>query len=438
MLALSFLTLILVGAGLLYLPASHHGSLSILDAVFTATSAVCVTGLIVVDTGLKYTYFGQAVILVLIQLGGLGIMTFSTFFAYIFAGRLSIRGRDLVERTIGGMPMPQLGKLVLVVVFGTFLIELIGAFLLTMRFAMDMNWGNALYHGVFHSISAFCNAGFSLNSNSLVAYQTDLVVNFTVMSLIVLGGLGFWVIFDFQRAIRNKRKLRSLTLHSKLVLSLTLVLVFAGLIVILFTEWNNTLAKMPISSKVLASLFHSVTARTAGFNTLNLESMANGTLFFVILLMMIGASPGSCGGGIKTTTFAVLIGLIIARFQDRQQVRLFHRGIPETVISKAITIAFFWLFAIGMIIMIMLISEHPGGPHEQGRTLFFEIVFETFSAMGTVGLSVGLSPLLSVVGKWCIIFLMFIGRIGPLTVALAVSSQKPRQIRFVEEDFIVG
>ncbi len=437
-LALSFLMIIILGTILLSLPWScAEGTLSFLDALFTATSATCVTGLIVVQTGEKFTQFGQIVILSLIQIGGLGIMTFSTLFAYLIAGRLSIRGHVIAEESIGRGPLPHVGRLLLFIVLGTFVVEAIGGLILSLRFSADYPPGYAFFLGFFHSISAFCNAGFSLFPNSLVDYRNDPIVNLTIMMLIIIGGLGFWVLFDLKN-IRGPRGLRALTMHSKIVLTMTAILIGTGFVGIMLLEWNNTLADLSLSGKILSAAFQSVTSRTAGFNTIPIENLTNSTLLLLIIFMMIGASPGSCGGGIKTTTFGVLMAMIFSRLRDQQQVRLFNRGVPETIISKSIGIAFFWLVAVTSVSMLLLVSEHPGGPHELGRTLFIETIFEAFSAMGTVGLSMGLTPFLTGIGKVMIILLMYIGRIGPVTIALAIAVGKPLRIRLAEEKFMVG
>jgi len=437
-LALSFLFIILLGTILLSLSISVHGNpLSFLDALFTATSATCVTGLIVVDTATKFTLFGQLVILSLIQIGGLGIMTFSTLFAYLIAGRLSIRGHAFAEEAIGQGPMPNIGRFLLIIVLGTFSIEAIGGLILSLRFAAEFPLKHAVLLGYFHAVSAFCNAGFSLFTTSLVHYYDDIIVNITVMVLIIAGGLGFLVFVDL-RNLRKHRRFRALTLHTKIVLSVTATLILAGFLGILFFEWNNTLANVPIGGKLLSAAFQSVTARTAGFNTIPIEKMTNSALLLLIILMMVGASPGSCGGGIKTTTFGVLMAMIFSRLRDQQQVRMFNRGVPESIISKAIGISFFWLVAVTGVGLLLLFTEHPGGPHELGRTLFLEVIFEAFSAMGTVGLSMGLTTTLSAIGKVLIIILMYVGRIGPVTMALAVAVGRPLHIRLAEEKFMVG
>ncbi len=426
-LALSFLVLILVGTVLLCMPFSSEKKVNVIDALFTSTSATCVTGLVVYDTGTHWTLTGQIIILLLIQFGGLGIMTFSTLGAYIIAGKLNMRNRQMIEGSLGGKQIPNLGKLLLAIVAGTLIIEMTGASILTFSFLKQYPLFKSLYLGVFHSISAFCNAGFSLFSNNLENYQNNITVNITIMLLIVTGGIGFWVMFDCLHFFKSRSQ--KLGLHSKIVISTTMILILTGLIMLLFLEWNNTLNNMSFPNKVITAAFQSITARTAGFNTIKIETLTNSSLLILLLLMIIGASPGSCGGGIKTTTFAVLCAMIFSRLRDQRQVRLFKRGIPEHVVSKAIGITFFALFLLILVIIILLITENPGSSYIPVRTLFLEVIFESFSAFGTVGLSMGLTPLLSFAGKVLIILLMYIGRIGPLTITLAIASKRELRIR---------
>ncbi|MBD3386942.1 Trk family potassium uptake protein [candidate division KSB1 bacterium] len=437
-LALSFMIIIILGSVALWLPFSHYGHLSWLDAFFTATSATCVTGLIVVDTGEKFTLVGQWITILLVQIGGLGIMTFSVFFSYLFYGRLSIKSRNMIEHSLGIKGMPKLGHMLLFIVVGTFVFELIGALIMSVRFHHYFDWPRAIYLGVYHAISAFCNAGFCLFSNSFMDYQSDWVLNLVLLALIVLGGIGFWVLFDLRNFFIHNRGFRALSMHSRLVISTTLILIVTGFILIFLFEYSNTLAELSGPSKVLAALFQSITTRTAGFNSLNISTLTNSTLFLMLLLMMIGASPGSCGGGIKTTTSAVLFGIILSRIRDQRQIRLQNRGIPEMVVSKSIGIIAFWLLAVTVVILILLFTEHPGGLHDRSRVLFLQVLFESFSAMGTVGLSMGLTPVLSQVGKLCIIFLMFFGRVGPLSIAIAIATKKASRIRYAEDNLLVG
>jgi len=436
-LALSFLFLILVGTLLLALPVSKlDPNARLIDALFISTSATCVTGLAPLDISATYTFFGNVVILLLIQFGGLGIMTFSTFFAYILAGRLSMRGRDLIENSISSQPVPYLGRLLKFAVIGTLLIEGIGAVILTLRFSQDYRLGKALWLGIFHSVSAFSNAGFSPFNSNMMGYASDVTISLTVMVLIVLGGLGFWVLYDlFYWRPRGRKRL---TLHSKIALGVSGWLILIGACLLLFFEGDNTMRGFDAGGKLLSSFFQSITARTAGFNSLPIDKLTNGALIVLIILMAIGASPGSTGGGIKTTTFAIIMASFFTRLRSKEQVRIFERGIPEQIVTKAIGISFFWVMAVSLAALLMAVTESSGPPDPLARNTMVEIVFEAFSALGTVGLSMGFTPRLSDGGKLIIILLMYIGRIGPVTLAISIASQKSLPVRYAEENVIVG
>lgn len=436
-LVLSFASFILLGTFLLMLPQATIGSpLDLIDALFTATSATCVTGLVVVDTGARFTLLGQLIILMMIQLSGLGIMTFSTAFLYILEGRLSLGSRDLLHETLSQGPMPNLKSLLKTVFFATIVIEGIGSIILSLRFLLEMPPAQAIYHGIFHAISAFCNAGFALYSDSLMAYRGDLIVNFTISILIILGGLGFIVIYELHRV----RELRwsSLSFHIRLVLVMTILLIVAGAILFFFLEIKNSIEKLPWDTKILASFFQSVTARTAGFNTINIGSLSNPTLFILIILMFIGASPASCGGGIKTTTFAILISMLKARFSNQENVNLFYRRIPSETVSKAISITFFSFICVTACTVLLLITELAGLSHRESRGLFMELLFEVTSAFGTVGLSTGTTPNLSSAGRILITMMMFIGRLGPLTIAMTVGRKEKAYYKYAQEKVLVG
>lgn len=436
-LAISFLVLILLGTVLLTLPASKlDPNAGVVDALFISTSAACVTGLSSVDITTTYTFFGNAVILLLIQFGGLGIITFSTFFAYILAGRLSMRGRDLIENSISAESAPYLGRLLKFAVLGTLAIEGIGTLILTVRFSQEYPFWQALWSGLFHAISAFCNAGFSTFAHNLADHVTDATVNLTIMTLIVLGGLGFWVLHDlfFWRPGGHRR----LSLHSKLALSMTGLLILIGACMLLFFERDHSMRDFGVGGKLLASFFQSVTARTAGFNTLPIGDLTNGALLILIILMAIGASPGSTGGGIKTTTFAIILSSFFTRLRSQEQVRIFNRGIPESIVTKAIGISFFWVMTIAVAVLLMSITEARSPSDPLAHRTLVETTFEAFSALGTVGLSMGITPRLSDAGKIICVLLMYIGRVGPVTLALSIAAHRTLPVRFVEENVIVG
>lgn len=434
----SFAGAILIASSLLTLPqASQKAPVRFIDALFTITSATCVTGLTVVDTGTTFTLFGQLVILTMIQLGGLGVMTFSTFFVYLLGGKLSLGNRDLLQETLSQAPMKNLKALLKMVFLATFVIEALGALVLAMRWARDMPLADALYYGAFHAVSAFCNAGFALFPNNLESYRGDFAVNFTITTLIILGGLGFVVIFELLHK-RKQQPHRRLSLHAQLVVFVSAVLIAAGMILLLVFEYGNTMQNLPWSAKLWSAYFQSVTARTAGFNTLNIGALSDASLFLLIMLMFIGASPGSCGGGIKTTTFAILLAIIKARFHNLADANLFARRIPEETTSKAIAISFFSLSLILLFTLLVVLAETRLVSHQESRGLFLELLFEVTSAFGTVGLSANLTPKLSDASRLLISLVMFIGRLGPLTVAIAVGGEKKALFKYAKENVLVG
>ena len=437
---LAFAVLISIGTVLLALPAASTGkAIGLINALFTATSASCVTGLVVLDTGKDFTAFGQGVILLLIQVGGLGIMTLSTLFLLLAGKRTSFVGRLVIKDALTDGKERSLPSLLKDVLLFTVVIEGIGAFLLFFRLLPGRKTLDALYLGIFHSISAFCNAGFSIFSDSFMHYQGDWVLNLTVCFLIVSGGLGFLVLSELKRKRPLKpRAWARLSLHSKIVLFTTGVLLLTGTLLVLSMEWNNTLQELSMPGRILASFFQSVTARTAGFNTLPIGAMANETLFLMILLMFIGASPGSCGGGIKTTSFAGLIALGISRVRGKEKTHCFRRTISESSIGKAISIAMIGGVLIVIATMALLITELGKMPHIASRGKFLELLFEVVSAFGTVGLSTGVTPGLSQAGKIIISVVMFVGRLGPLVIAMAVSRESAPRYYYAEESIMIG
>jgi trk system potassium uptake protein TrkH len=437
LLVFSFGIIIITGTLLLQLPQAAVGEkLSFLDALFTATSATCVTGLIVVDTGTKFTHFGQITILLMIQLGGLGLMTFSTFFLSILGKRLTLHNRAMVQDSFSHKPIRNVKDLLLVILISTFVIEFAGVILLTARFVETMPFPKALYYAVFHSISAFCNAGFSLFSDSLVSYQDDVLVNLTISGLIILGGLGFIVIYEISQT--RTIHIRKLSLHAKVVLYTSGLLIVGGAILFFALEYDNTLHSLSWKSKILTSLFQSITTRTAGFNSLDIGVLSNPTLFVMILLMVVGASPGSCGGGVKTTTLAIYFAIIKARLKNQTNVNILNRGIPSHVISKTITITFFTLSLICIGLFLLLSTELAEVSHIESRGMFLELLFEVVSAFATVGLSMGVTAGLTSLGKTILIALMFIGRIGPLTMAIAIGEKDKINLKMVKENVMVG
>lgn len=434
----SFFLIIIAGTFLLMLPQATQGkALSFIDALFTSTSATCVTGLIIFDTGATFTPFGQFVILLLIQVGGLGIMTFSTFFIFLLMGKFSIAEREVIQETLTQSPIKNIGELLKSVFIFTITIEGIGALLLFFLFWERFPAGKSLYFGVFHSISAFCNAGFALFENSFMNYVGDWRLNLIIMILIILGGLGFVVLHEFKGNFMSMGK-SVFSFHSKVILIVSALLIIGGAIIIFLFETKNVMLNRSLPTKFLASVFQSVTCRTAGFNTVDISLMTNTSLFFMIMLMFVGASPGSCGGGIKTSTFGVLAAMLIARFKNASDVNLLYRRVPTDVISRAISVTFFSVLIIGVATILLMVTELSGLSHQQSRGLFLETLFEVVSAFGTVGLSTGLTSGLSNTGKIIIIVTMFIGRLGPLTIALAIGKKSPVRFRYAQEKILIG
>jgi trk system potassium uptake protein len=432
-LVLGFSFIILIGAFLLTLPAAtvDGKGLPWLDALFTATSATCVTGLVVVDTGTTFTLFGQLVILGLIQIGGLGFMTFATLFALILGKRISLKERLLIKESLNNLSIDGVVRLVKRILIFTVVIELIGGILLAIRFSFDFQLSKAIYFGFFHAISNFNNAGFDLMGDfrSLTGYVDDPLVTLVVCALITLGGIGFIVMNE----VYEYRQTRRFSLHTKIVLLMSSILIVFGTILIFILEYQNPKTLQPLSTfgKFLASLYQAVTPRTAGSNTLNIPDLTQPTLFLIIFLMFVGASPGSTGGGIKTTTFATLLGAVWSNIKGKDDVIFFRNRILYDTIYKALTVTVSGLFLVMMITMLLTITE----PNKD----FLMLLFEATSAFATVGLSMGLTPELSTVGKILIIFTMFAGRVGPLTIAYAVAlNRKPAPFKYPKGRIMIG
>lgn len=438
-LVLSFLSLILVGFLLLMLPISHHGEMAPMDALFTSTSAVCVTGLVVKDTSQDFTAFGQVVLLFLLQLGGLGIMTFTAAIATAFKKKMSRIGRLVIQDSLANEPLEDVWPLLKTMLVYTCAIELVGALALYSRFSRDFSHGKAAWHAVFHSVSAFCNAGFSTFRSSLMNYQDDLLVNGVVGALIVCGGLGFFVVMEMTDVLRRRKRPRQLSLHSKLVLSTSLVLLLWGVAGFWVLEWNNTLEGAGAGQQALTSLFQSITARTAGFNTVDMNSLRGVTLFFMLSLMFIGASPGSTGGGVKTTTFGLLYFLIRAKSKGEDSVHGFNRRFPPYTIQKAMGLLLVGLATVGFFTLLLSITESNALPFHKEPVPIIALLFEVVSALGTVGLSTGITPDLTFTGKWLISLLMFTGRVGPITLLLVFAlNQQGGKYQFAEEPVMIG
>ncbi len=425
-----YFVVIITGTLLLMLPAAttKAGPMSFINALFTATSATCVTGLIVVNTASAFTVFGQLVIMVLIQIGGLGIMTMSTLVAFIIGKKITLKERLIIQEDLNQFKISGLVRLIRYVLGFTFLFEGIGALIMFIRLLGDYDVVGAFYMAVFHAVSAFNNAGFDLFGNSLEGFTGDVTINFVVMILIIIGGIGFGVITE----ISNFNKFKHLSLQSKIVILISVFLIIFGMVVIFGFEYTNpeTMGNLSFGDKMLSSLFLSVTPRTAGFNTVPTGSLRNSTLFFIIVLMFIGASPGSTGGGIKTTTFGVMAVTLWNLMIGKKDMEIFNRQLEKEIIFKALAIT---MISAGLIILVTLTLSIT----EQGD--FLDILFETVSAFGTVGLSTGVTPTLSKVGRTLIIFTMFAGRVGPLTFAVAFAERERKGIyHYPSEDVMVG
>lgn len=432
--ALGFFLIIIVGTLLLMLPISSRSGewTSLVNALFTATSATCVTGLVVFDTYQYWSIFGQFVIIVLIQIGGLGFITFGVGFSMFLKRKIGLARRNLIQESVSALKLAGVVKLVKKIIIGTAIFEGIGAVLLAIRFVPKMGLLVGIYNAVFHSISAFCNAGFDLMGryeqySSLTVYSSDIVINITIMLLIIIGGLGFIVWDDIWY---NRLNFKKYSLHSKIVLISTTVLVFGSAILFGIFENNNLMQNMNPLEKVLASLFASVTARTAGFNTIDLGAMTQSSKLLTDVLMFIGGSPGSTAGGVKTTSIVVMIFYIGANLRGIQGVNILGRRISEEDVKKASVVIGINL---GMAVIALIAITASQNVNMD------DLLLEVFSAIATVGLSTGVTRQLTVSSKLVIIFLMYCGRIGSTTFATSFIGNKRRApIQYPEERINVG
>jgi len=435
---LGFIFVILIGALFLWFPSSaSRGRLSFTDALFTSTSAVCVTGLTVIDIGKDLSPGGQVITLILLQIGGLGITTFSVLFLGMMGLGISFRNKEIVQSTFIHSPDIDFLHILKSVVLYTVVIETMGTAVLFICFLRDFTPGYALYHAVYHSISAFNNCGYSLFSNSLMSYRDDLAVNSAIMLLIIVGGIGFIVIHEIVDHVKGLRK--RLSVHTKIVIITTGILVVAGAILLYTLEKNHLMKDLSFTSRFLAALFQSVTARTCGFNTVDIGQLTNDSILVLIILMFIGASPGSTGGGVKTTSCAILFLLLWNRLKGSQNVNVFNRTIPNETITKTISIIFASAFSIVLITSFLLLTQSSQPRVAQSRHFFLEYLFEAVSAFGTVGLSMGVTPQMNNAQKLAAVLLMFAGRVGPLTFALALTlASRKKSITYAEETVMIG
>ncbi|WP_277284325.1 TrkH family potassium uptake protein [Sneathia sanguinegens] len=431
---LSFAIMMFLGAFLLCLPLAQISGKSgnFLENLFTATSALCVTGLVVNDISITYTIFGKIVILILIQLGGLGVLTVSSMVILSISRKMGYYTKKIVSEDINYnilTEIPRYLKNVSIVVFG---IEFVGAVLLFFEFSKKMPFIQAVGYSIFHSVSAFCNAGFALFSNNMENYTGNILINFVITSLIILGGLGFAAILDVYNVIKKTR--RKLLTSTHLAIAMTIFLICFGAIMTFILEYSNkgTIGNLSLHDKLLSSYFQSVTLRTAGFQTVDLATLTTPTIIIYLFLMFIGASPGSTGGGLKTTTLGILLLGVMNAITGREDIEYRKRRLSWQIFNKACAILMLSLFYLFVMIIIMSIFDSSKG--------FLPLLFELISAFGTVGLSMGLTAKLSIISKLIIILTMYIGRVGPLTIMYALSKKKYREgkYKYPEETILIG
>ncbi len=453
----SFVVLIVTGGALLMLPrASTAEPLSLIDALFTATSATCVTGLVVKDTGQDFTFMGQVIILILIQLGGLGIVVFGAVFALLLGQAFSVRESVAMQDVLSAQTLSRIGNMIFFIFVATLIVEATGAALLYPMWDKVPGWQDGAHPrwfcSVFHSISAFCNAGFGLFDDSLIRYNRQWQVYAVICPLIILGGLGFGVLYNlanmagnriqrsFKRRLHKQYKLqmevpKRMRLQTKVVLSVSALLIVFGMLAILLLERYAGAPSTDRRLDVPTALFQSVTARTAGFNTVDIRAMTPSSKIVLMMLMFIGGSPGSSAGGIKTVTLAVIIMTVLATLRKRGDVEMFRRSVRLVVVGRAITVALLFVVVLFTTMLALSVTEAP----LSGNFTMLDIMFESASALGTVGLSTGVTPTLTTAGKLIIIVVMLIGRLGPLTLLAALTfNLKPIRYNYPDEAIIVG
>jgi len=434
-LVLSFLLVIILGTVLLYMPAAGAGgqSMGFIDALFTATSAVCVTGLTVVDTGTWLSRLGQTILICLVQIGGLGLMTMSTLIFLLLGKKITLRERLLIKEALNQHDLQGVVKLTRHILLITFLIEAAGAIMLSFRFVPMFGWGTGIYYSIFHSVSAFCNAGFDLmgHHSGLTGFAGDIAVNLIILGLIVLGGLGFTVIMDLYR---NGLKIRKWSLNTRIVIVTTIALALSGAVFFILAEHNNpeTMGHLSLGEKGLAALFLSAGSKTAGMNTVGISGLANASKFVMILLMFIGASPSSMGGGIKTTTFSVILLMVWSVIKGQDDIVVHKKCIPVSTAMRALAIAMISLLALAVVTTVLSMVE---------QAPFLDIMFQSASALGTTGLAVMDIAGMSDISKLILVLSMFMGRVGPLSLTLAIARKQSlavNNIRYPEERIMVG
>lgn len=430
-LVFGFIIMILVGTILLMLPimtspGKHTGFLT---AFFTATSAVCVTGLVVVDTGTHWSLAGQVLILLLIQIGGIGFMTMAIIIFMVMGKKIGLKNRLLVQESLNQLSLQGVIHLTKMILLFTLITESVSAIMLAIRWTGEMGVLKAVWFGIFHSVAAFNNAGFDLfgNYRSLTQFASDPVVNFAIIVPVIIGGLGYSVVYEIWA---KKGRVKKFSLHTRLVINITIVLLVLGILMFAVIEWNYSLQGLTFKEKLLVSVFQGTTQRTAGFNTVDITGLHASTLFSFIIFMFIGASPGSTGGGVKTTTVSLLLLASVAISKGHSDIQLYNRRIPFDQVYKSLAIFMMSVFWVVIVTMILTVTENAD---------FLKIIFEAVSAFGTAGLSIGQTGRLSQIGQLLIALTMFLGKMGPLTVAIALAEKKKRaNIKYSEERIIVG
>ena len=431
---LSFMVVTILGGILLSLPISmrYGKSVKLIDGFFIATSAICVTGLSSIDIGSVYNIFGQMVILVLIQLGGLGVITFTSVIIIMISKKIGYYTKKIVQEDINIDTTFKIEEYVKKVILSVIVIEFIGTVILFFEFIKKFGFLKAVYYSFFHSVSAFCNAGFSLFSDNLYGFKNSFIINMTIPLLIFLGGIGFSTILNCYNVLRKKEK--RLTSTTKLSIKISIFLVIIGMVAMFFLEYSNksTIGNLSFGQKLEASFFQSVTTRTAGFNTISILGLKRSTSLLFVILMFIGASPGSTGGGIKTTTIGLIILGTLATLKNKDTIEYDKRSVSWRIYSKAITVLFISLIYTTICVFLLILFE-------RNKNLL-DLVFEVFSAFGTVGLSRNLTPSLADISKFILIVTMFVGRVGPLTIALALSKSNLKKGRYTypQENILIG
>lgn len=433
---IGFVMVVFLGATLLNMPFSSAdgNSIGFIDALFTATSAVCVTGLTVATTSVQWTIIGKLIIICLIQIGGLGVMTLSTFIAFFLGKKISLKTRLLIKEERNTYELQGVVRVTKNVLIYTFVVEFIGAIFFSFVFCKEYGPIRGIWYSLFHSISSFCNAGFDIiGGSSFIKYATNPIINFTAIILIILGGLGFIVFVEIVKV----RKFRKFSLHTKVVLIMTAILLLIGTVTILLLEYNNkgTIGNMGFFEKLQASLFQSVVTRTAGYCTVDISALKESTAIIMAIFMFIGGSSGSTAGGVKVTTVAVLFLGIHSTIYGKKDIEIYQKRVPKSTVMKSISIIGI-AFSIVLILSILLsITEASSG------FSYVDLLFESVSAFGTVGLSRNVTPYLSVIGKLLVSCTMFVGRLGPLTIAYAVVARQNKftgNIGYPEGKIIIG